>query len=393
MSKNRGLGRFVDYMGLKNVGLLEMMVALLPMLGGFDLAFIPMSIVLCVLAIIITIIKGHPFKGANFYPLLYFIIYWVFHEFCMVFFDDVNFNGLIARILFFVFILAVYPSLDLNKFKGSLNWVVIISIIGLLYQWGIIVSGGGVHPLEIPGLTMSAHRLETETFRPSSFYMEPAAFVAFMICPLFFSLIEKKYLLSIAIILSIFLSTSTTGLIVSFIMLGTSFMVGQRIRITNLLTILLIGFSLLYVVTSFDAFSLTIDKFNKTDVESEVRLAQGPYIVSTMQFGEYIFGVPYATPYSYCMSRGVQNVDYLGDSVFMPTFWMLILKNGIIGLLLYLNIYWRIYKKNRQTIPLVAALIAVMFSSGYYIGTSFGFSLIVLLVFIKNTPTYYTHNK
>ena len=92
-------------------------------------------------------------------------------------------------------------------------------MVGLLYQWGLIAAGGEVRPIQLPFLDMGESRLETFSVRPSSFFMEPAAYVAFMYLPLAFSLIERKFIWTAAIILSEFLTTSTTGLLTSFIVL------------------------------------------------------------------------------------------------------------------------------------------------------------------------------
>ena len=372
------------YLNLNKVGLLEMTLALVPLLSGYGLGSLPLSLLVWVVLFVILLFQNKIFRLRDFKPFKLFVIYWLLHQMAMILIDDLNLNGLISNVFYFVAVFAVSTNLDIEKLKGSLNWVALISIAGLLYQWSGIMAGGTVHPLGLPGLTMEENRLLTEVIRPSSFYMEPASYVAFMFCPLLFSLNDRKYIWTTIIILSMFLTTSTTGLVVSFIMLAVSFVSARRVKIWGLIPIVIVGFGLFYALTNWDIFEYGLTKFENTEIETNVRLAQGPYVVSTMQPEEYIFGVQYSTPYRYCKAGHAPNVVYYGDTVYMSTFWQMILLYGIIGLLLYLNVYLQIAKRCRQALPLIAALLAVLFSSGYSTGIIYVFTLIILLCVVYN---------
>ena len=384
------IGIISDYLDLKQIGLLEVVFASTILLSGFSLGSFPMSLLIWVVLFAILFFQGKISRIKTFGPLTLFIVYWVFHELAIMVIDEVNFNGFISNLIYFIAVFALYPVLNLKKLRGALNWIAIIAIMGLLYQWTDVMRGGLVHPLELPGLTMDESRLTTESLRPSSFFMEPASFVAYMICPLLFALIDKKYIWAIIIILSIFLTTSTTGMIVSFLMLGVSIFSSTKMRLLSFLSVGVIGVGLFFVLTNYSAFEYGVDKLQNTDTETNVRLAQGPSIVSTMRPGEYVFGAPYGTPYRYCISGRAPGVDYYGKAVFMSTFWLLILQYGIVGLFLYMNIYYQILRRNKKTIPLVVALLAVMFSSGYSTGIVFIFTLIILLVIVYNDNQYLT---
>lgn len=372
--------KLIKSLHLKEVGVLEMTFALAPMLSGFNLGPLPLSLLMWVLLIGFAMIKAGRFKLEDFKPLTIFVIYWFLHTLVIMAVDTVNLNGVTAQLIYFASVYFVSPALNIDKLRGSLNWVMLISIAGLLYQWGIIANGGLVHPLEIPGLSMPETRMSTLMLRPSSFYMEPAAYVAFAICPLFWALTERQWIWSVIIILSMFLTTSTTGIVLSFIMLGMT-LFANKLKFRNIVLVIILGAGLYYGLTHLEMFSAGVDKIENTDTETNTRLNQGRRIVSTMNPGEYVIGAPYSTPYNYCKDRGVTNIDVDGDTVFMSTFWLLILCYGVVGLILYLYVYWRIVKFNRRTIPLVVCLMAIMFSSGYALGVSYIFTLIVLLVF------------
>lgn len=296
-----------------------------------------------------------------------------------MFVDKVNINGMIENIILFLSIFVIYPNLNITKLKGSFNWVAIISIAGLIYQWGLLSSGNMVHQLEIPGLSLSAESLERVSVRPSSFFQEPAAYVAFMMCPLTLSLLDKKYIWSIVMILSIFLTTSTTGIFVCFIMLIVSLINSRKLRKRTAFIIGLTTVASYLALTRFDVFEYGLEKLEDTDLESNVRLRQGPYVVGTMESNEYIFGAPYSSAYNYCVSGRAPLVSFYGESVYMSTFWLMLLLYGVVGLVLYLNVYYQLFKKSRETWSLIACLCVVLFSSGYGIGVFYTYTTIVLL--------------
>jgi len=370
----------VNYLHLKEVGFLEMTFALTPMLSGFGFMGQPLSFWMWAVLIAIIILRRRHNRFKNFIPLTIFIIYWSFHELYIMLVDDVNFAGVVEQILLFTSAYFLFPNLDAKKLKGCMNWVAILAMGGLLYQWTFILRGQGIHPLELPGLPRSEFFLEKISLRPSSFFNEPAAYVAFMICPLALSLIEKKYHWAVAIILSIFLTTSTTGLVLSFILLGASLFVQKKVKMKTSLGILLIGGGLFFALTHFSAFRLGVAKAASIDASTNVRISQAPYIVSTMYFSEYLFGAPYSTPYNYCISGRAPDVIYYGNTVYMSTFWSMILLYGVIGLILYLNIYYRIFRMSKVIWPLLACLLATMFSDPDNIQGGYIYKLIFMLV-------------
>ena len=370
------------YLNLTRIGIVELLFSFTLLLSGFRLSNIPMTIISWSILILLVFFRQRKIIFENLWPLTILIIYWIFHELFIILVDNVNLNVYLEQIILFISFFFLYPSLNLEKLRGSINWVALISIGGLLYQWTIITSGGGVHPLEIPGLTMSENRLETITIRPSSFFMEPAAYVAFMICPLALALIDKKYIWAVIIILSIFLTTSTTGLILSFVILIMS-LINARVNKISIFAMIISGFGLYYTLTHFDAFKTGVQKYENTDIETTIRLVQGPTVVESMELYEYAFGAPYSSAYNYCKDRNVKGIVYYGKSVYMSTFWFLILRFGITGLLLYLYIYFKVVQSSRLTIPLTTCLLAVMFSSSYAIGGTYIFSLLFLLTICR----------
>lgn len=380
----RRIKYFWGSLNLNHIGLLELLFAFTPMLSGYSIGNKPLSVLLWVLLLAIVFFKFHRLPLKNYWPLSIFVIYWSLHTLSSLVLTNPNFNVIITQLIYFLAIYSLYPILELRKLEGALNWVALISIGGLIYQWSIVSMGGYIHPLGIPGLAMSEARLESLTVRPSSFFMEPAAYVAYMMVPLAFSLINGNLPWTILIVLSLFLSTSTTGIIISFIMIGVYMLIQRRSK-KRLLSVLLVGVSLYFALTRLDIFSAGLEKYENTEAETNVRLSQGPYIVSTMDGTEYIWGTGSQNAYDYCITRSrAPMVVVYGESVYMSTFWFMIMVYGVVGLILYLNIYFRLFNKSKITLPLITCLIAVLFSSGYCIAGTFTFHLISLLSMAEN---------
>lgn len=375
--------KLLDYLYLRDVGLLELTFALTPMLSGYSFLGFPLSLGMWLILLFVVFLRQKRIRLKNFMPFTLFVVYWLLKQFIVVLFDDVNFFGFVQQIILFLSLYALYPFLKREKLRGALNWIMLISIIGLISQWIEIAQGVGVHPIKIPGFSLPDNRIE-DSFRPSSFFMEPAAYVAYAICPLTFALIDRKWIWAAIIIISTFLTTSTTGLLLSFAMLITS-LFGNRFNVKSSIMVLVLMGGLFYSLTHFEIFESGINKLETIDTEGNIRLRQGPNIVSTMHTEEYFMGVNYSTPYNYCNSGRISDVAVYGkEEVYMSTFWYLILLYGVAGLLLYTNVYFSLLKRNRKVLPLVAALFATLFSSSYVIGNIYIFTLILLLVMTEN---------
>ena len=156
-----------------------------------------------------------------------------------------------------------------------------------------------------------------------------------------------------------------------------------KVNKTSIFAVIITGFGLFYTLTHVDAFKTGLQKYENTDVETTVRLVQGPKIVKSMNLQEYAFGAPYSTAYNYCKDRKIKGIIYYGKSVYMSTFWFIILRFGIIGILLYLYIYYKVIQSSRLTIPLTTCLLAVMFSSNYSLGGTYLFTLLFLLTICR----------
>jgi len=312
------------------------------------------------------------------------------HEFLLGFIIDAPsyiYNNAISAALINFSIIPIAKTIDFEKLKGSLNLVAVISIIGIVYHFIVIQSGGVVTPIALPFMPAmeSTSRLFEEGFRPTSFYWEPAAYVTFMMAPLFVSLLEKKFLWSTIIVASMFLSTSTTGITMSVLLLCV-YAVSQNIGIRNKLIAILIGLGFVYLLINSTIFSAGMEKLFDTDIETTSRTYNGIAMVFNMPFSDLILGMPAANPYDYYMAGGFSAPDIVvrDGSIFVSTFWYMLSKYGFMGISLFMLYYLQFVKQEKESIPFVVVIFASMFFQGIPTGSyGFAYQSIVLLSFLN----------
>lgn len=373
------LKKIIEDLNLRRAWGIELYFAFMMILYSYSFMGIPLQVILWGGLFVYLFFKKKKEVNQVFRPLIILTVFILIHDFVYLFIANGNLNAYIMQIIYLGCIFLAVKVFNIEKLKGALNFVAIISIMGLLYQWSIIATGGDVRPIQIPFLDMAQNRLETYSIRPSSFFMEPAAYVAFMYVPLAFSLIDGKYIWSVIIILSEFLTTSTTGLLTSFIII-IAYIFTQKGSLKMRLLIILLGGIMFFSLIHVRAFQTGVDKLVNTDVETNIRLTQGAYVVNTMMAEELLLGAPYHSAYDYCLDGRAPNVLFYDNEVYMSTIWMLILKYGFVGLFLYMLFYIQIVRKKRESIPLVLCLCVTMFSSAYGLGGTFVYTSIPLLL-------------
>lgn len=379
---------FVDQLHLKDIGIVELLFAFTPILCGFSAAGLRLADYMWIIILSVVLIKHESLKVTNYKPFFIFTVYWCIHEFVINFIVDpgyMNFLGYGMTLFSFLCVFSLQNVIDVKKLEGSINWVVVISLIGLIYQWTDVVRGDSVHPLEIPGLQMNVSRMENLLPRPSSFFMEPAAYAEFMLVPMWIALKNKHIWWSIVIVISVFLTTSSTGILTTFIMVGGNFLVNKSNKAK--FRGALFAIALFFALTNMNMFSMGLEKLTTVDVETNVRLAQGPEMVSCMNTKQLPLGIPYSTPFNFYLHEApmADIIIYGESSIYMSTFWFMLLKFGIIGLLLYLNVYYKLFKQYEELFPLIMCHLSILFSSVVNIGVTFLFALIAMLVYKNNS--------
>ncbi len=401
----------VKALNLNRVGWLEMLIALFPILGSYQYGPIPFSLFIPIILMGIIIGKYKIIKPLKFKEQRIFSLFVIIHEFILIFVASpipfFHINNLLAFCITFVSILFVTPYINWAKFEGSINWVAIISAIGLVYQFIQVQSGQSVGILKIPFLPESGLVRMNELYpRPHSFFEEPAGYAEFMLVPLLFALVNKKYIWAAIISATILMSTSTTGLVLLFVELIVFALCGKT-SISSKLVLVVLGGSMIWGLMNTELFSGATEKFTRESGDGvgsieNVRIVQGPYVVSTMEITDFVLGAPYVNTYQYCLKRHVPSWLYevygKGDDamVYMTTFWQLILRFGLIGLFLYIMVYIRIFRC-RELLPLLISYLIMCLTAAFWFGPHYFFYSIVMFSYIEkdkyNKKRIYSKNE
>lgn len=385
--------RLVQYLSLNQIGALELVFAFYCILSGYGWGIVKGNILFLLIMAIIAYLRKKK-NDIQLREIKWLMIFVAIHESVLAFVINAPgymINNTISALLSCLFMFPIVKAIRMDKLIGAINCAAIVSIAGIVYHYLIIRSGGTVTPIPFPllGGVDANSRLYEEGLRPTSFYWEPAAFVTYMMVPLFLSLKEKKYIWSAIIIASMFLSTSTTGITMSLLML-VCYVFTQKVSMKSKTMITIIACAFIWMLFSTDLFSAGMDKIENTDIESASRTINGPAMVFNMPTLHLVTGMPAANPYDYYISGGFKSLDIIvkDDTIFCSTIWLVLAKYGIIGILLFLWLYIKPLKTSREILPYMVMLFASMFFQSYTIGTGgFVFQLIFIYVFV------YTYRK
>lgn len=386
--------QIVEYFHLKDVGILELMFVMYPIISGYQYGSVPMHLVMLLLMDIIAIMKGRlrlQFKAKYLKMTALFVI---LHETALFFTMNIvpsYFTNLyISYIVIFLSILIIAPILNLKKMMGAFSWIALICMGGLIYQYVILLGGGSVTPIALPFLPAlgDGARVYSYIHRPSSFFWEPQSYCSFMFVPMFISIFEKKIIWSIAITFSMFLSGSTTGIIISLLMLGVLTFSSDISKKYKFLFVLF-GIVMIYMLFNSSLFEVGASKMEDTTFEDNSRLYNGVTLVSKMPIICLLTGVNYANVADFYFSGEVGTGFLLEKfgTIYMSTFWMVLIKFGFIGTFLYVLSVVSPIKQCKSIFIYVIAIVVTMFSNPDYIGAMYAFEMIFIYSFIYNMQT------
>lgn len=382
------MNKILDYFSIKKIGLLEILIAMYPILMGYQYGSIPCTLLFLLVMDVIALSRKTSFSLPSKYMkfLMFFVIlHEIFLCLTMELIPNYHINSIVSLLVVLPSLFVITPIVNYEKLKGGINLIAIICMIGMIYHFIILQTGHSISPIKVPFMPdlQSGTRLYSEVFRPCSFFWEPQSYCTFMSVPLFYSLIDKRYVWAVMIILSMFLSTSTTGIAISILSLAI-YVLTQNVSKTQRIIIIIIGIGLVYVLFTADFLSAGVEKIESTSYESSSRLYNGPTLVANMPIEDLIFGINYSNVYDYYQAGNVHAVlmeKY--NSLFMPSFWNALVKFGVIGLFLYMGVYIESIKRSKLLLVYVLPLIVALFTNPDFLGGLFVFEFIIIYSFIS----------
>ena len=367
----------------KGVGGLEIMVALFPIVAGYS----NWGMIWSILMIIVALIRrnGSKMHFSDRYISLCFL-YVIIHEIIVLLINGLEttmFHHLIATSLYLLAVIIVPYSIKYENLIPSLYLIAIIASIGLIFQFAEILAGRMVTPIALPFLPKPDldSRLWAELGRPSSFFWEPASFVTYMMIPLFITLIKKHIPLSFFFFFCIILSTSSNGIFLAPVMIIV-YILTSKAKKTNkfLITVALAGMAMFFLQS--DLFDIGKDKIENTEFSENVRIANGPTLVSRMPAIDLIFGITETTVEKYLVKNPTGLSLSHMDSFFLSDFWYVMVVYGIIGLIFHLLVYFHLIKIEKSLMPYIAVLLIAHFTQSISFRSMYVYQMIFIWAYV-----------
>ena len=383
--------RVLDFLGIGKLGFFEIVFALYLILAGYNYGSFRLDFYTLLFLDIFALCKGYKFDWTP-KILYYLVLYVIIHEIVLylVFTNQPSYllNSIFAYIVTLLSIFIIFKTLKEEEFKSALYLIGIISSIGLFFHFYQLMSGQLVVPIRLPFMPEPAQtsRFFEEGLRPKSFFGEPEACITYLLVPLYLSLKERKFHLSFFFFFSIFLSTSTTGILLSSVSIFVYSLTQKSKWYIRALCIVMI-IAMVYVLLNGEVFSGGLEKIQNTNAEENNRLVAGPNFVKQMPLSYWFVGIPFANAFD-CAIATHMNADGLyidsHNELFVSTFWNVIIKLGIVGISFYLLMYRYFLKKSRTLWPYIIPCMVGMFAQGSFFGAVFIFQTVFILFEINH---------
>ena len=381
-----------EFFDINSIGWIEFIIALYPIMASYNYGKFLMYLAIPLMLSLFLILTNHPkhkdYKLTAFYC---FIIYLFIHFLLWIPIignpPSYYYN---QNIQFFIIILSlviILPYLNLQKLVSSINIVGLICACGMVFQSIEILMGKTVSTIPLPFLPApdeTSRIFSVLENRPVSFFTEPQTYVSYMIVPLFLALRRKNLIWAFILGVTILLSGSTTGIAMIAILFG-AYILTTKVSIFYkfLLVATLIGLGFFFI--SSNATTAGVDKMNDTNLSENVRVINGFLVAKFVSISDFIFGIPFANATDFCYSKGLTGSIILdgNGNVFMSAFWIALIRYGIIGLLLYLNLYLQIIKMDKTIFPYWLCIVIVLFTNPDFLGANFLFILLFSYTYVK----------
>jgi hypothetical protein len=377
----------------KNVPLIEMFLPLYLILSQYSYGFLDVGMILMMI-----VSMRYLFVKKQWYickPMLTFFVYMMTHDTLkMLFMNNITsfyVNSILSNCITFLIIILVSTNLNEEKLYNVWKVTGIIVITGIFYH-SVLVYGLGKPVLPIKVLPIPLEKKlvwQTRYFRPRSFFSEPAAYVIYILPLLFLAIKRNKILFAGIITISIFLSTSTTGLIMSFfVWLYYLIKKGKSLKYKRIVIFSFIVIFLL-MLTNLSIFNDTIKKYENTKIRGNKRLTLGYDIFLGTQNIHKIFGVPHASIYEHYFSDEISiNSGY----IYINTISYVLILYGIFGALLYVNIFYKLFRYGEKEVrPYLLLVFLSIFGQSIFFNSYFTMQFIFLfgLSTYKKIPKLY----
>ena len=141
-----------------------------------------------------------------------------------------------------------------------------------------------------------------------------------------------------------------------------------------------------YFILHSSLFEATFQKIEDTEVDENARLMNGLLVLPHVNAELLVFGVNSPNINDFVFENNLQSFMFYGSGygtfLFVPTFWFMLIKYGVVGLFIYLLMYYGLYKRDKQILPYLLCLLASWFFQGLALGLMFTFQICSIAAFM-----------
>ena len=355
---------------------------------------------LAIVAVVTIVNNGFKFTWHREYrEFLVFLIYVLFKDIMNIVFGSSEVSAQINRILEYlmVYVLVFFvcrKSFCEDTLYKTWKFAGFIYSAGLLYHLVIIyICGKAVLPISIlPSCFMNNEQFYSYIMRPESFFVEPASFVTAMMPLEFLALKRKDYKVAVFSTLFICASTSTVGIVLSFVLWGC-ILFSSNMSMTKKMTFVLLGALLgagFIGLPIFDAALVKLMDVAKGGSTVGSRILCGFEVIATQSPVQLVIGTFFNEVKDYIAfnitkfdSNSMAMLYYrVKGTVFMNSFAQIIFKYGVIGLLLFLRIFVSKLKSKRfEAKPFIIMYLTLIFAQTALLNAHFFEVMIITILY------------
>ena len=385
MSDSEQLNKTTLIKAARKIGAIELFLPVFPILAQYGYGFSSIGIIL-----MFAVTLGYLFVGRRLFInkwLLLFGFYMLLHQLLLMFFLDYvpsyMINSLIMSVTTLLMIFVLCSNLNEDGLYKVWKAVGLIVMMGLFYHaFFVYILGMNISVIRIlPFPVEGTHLWQRGMLRPMSFFTEPAAYAAYMLPLLFLAFKKKELLFAIAITLSIFLSTSSTGILLS-LFLWSYLIFSNKFKRKYKIMIIIILCSFIAAFFYLSVFDFALQKLLNTKFEDSLRLSVGYQIYAALPSFEKIVGI---------VAPNLK--DYLlGDKLWFP--WMqlyperligytntasrVFIQYGFIGGFLYLLLFYKMFRwDDKSCRGYLLVIFLTMFGQSMFLGSMFLLQFII----------------
>lgn len=367
-----------------------MVLAVLPIFSPYSLVG-PISLNMVIMGIYTAVLMA---LNGRFFIALPVVYMWILHFSLSVlafFSTDYNialFNSMLSISYSVICFSMLWSSCDRETFVKYTNYVGMGCCLFLFYQ-ALFLAAGGEPPsgqlFNLPLLDYAGWVSTTWGYRLNSMFQEPSYFAIFCLPLLVVNMQKNNYKLSLIYILALILSSSSLGILGTFLVVVYYFFFKKGnlkqfivvVLFTLVIHSILIYFSDYYNYVLQRSFDKVLAVFAEND-SSRIRLIGQLFLFENLPEFNQLFGVGINQMKNYFTSVGANVFNYSNSFV------VTLINTGIIGLLVYIAFHvltaYRCYKADRFIFYLIFIMICAI---DYFIYSVFFFYLLTF-IYLKN---------